>query len=127
MRVALAPVRGCAAGSEAELGGEPHTPHSGSHAPSRTGSPAPESAKALAAAAGYGSCFGLASGGSEGELVVPPGGAVPRPPSVMEEVPEEELPPPPPLLPQGTTGIKNIGALAGLALLCHCRDGSGRA
>lgn len=44
------------------------TPGGGSYGPSRVGSPAPEVAKALAAAAGgYGSCFGLASGGGHGD------------------------------------------------------------
>lgn len=51
-----------AVGSEGELGGDV-TPRFSSYGPSRAGSPAPESAKAMAAAAGYGACFGLASGG----------------------------------------------------------------
>ncbi|KAL4459011.1 hypothetical protein ABPG75_013876 [Micractinium tetrahymenae] len=86
--------RTASAGSEAELGGN-ITPSYASQGTSRAGSPAPQAAQALAAAAGgYGSCFGLATPPSAELAGVPP--------AIAEE-------PPAPPLPAGLTGIRNIG------------------
>lgn len=105
----------CAAGSDAELSGGAATPQGGSVTPSRGGSPAPDAAKAVAAAAGYVSCWGMASGSQPGTADEE---TVAVPPTVAEE--EEPPAPPQPLLPAGITGIKNIGACC-LLLVATCR------